>query len=189
MPTKNPREKSKDLIQEKDALLFGVRRSIRYHKHRVIFFDTVNRLAALFLAISGAATFIAILTKAPQFVSLALAIVVVVVSFLDLAVNTAYRARVYSGLTKRFYLLEQAILAEDNITRDALNQLKLVRLDIESSEPSTLKVLDSICHNEQLRAMGYDKEHFVEISWFQRLMANVMDVGGHKISNDCRDVE
>jgi hypothetical protein len=45
-----------------------------------------------------------------------------------------------------------------------------------------LRVLDSICHNELLRAMGYDRSQYVEIAWYQRLLAQFVDVREHAIS-------
>ena len=43
-----------------------------------------------------------------------------------------------------------------------------MRLDIEADEPPTLSVLNVMCHNEQLRAMGRHKEQ-IPVLWYQRL--------------------
>jgi len=50
-----------------------------------------------------------------------------------------------------------------------------VRLAIESDEPPTLRVLDSLCHNEVLRALGQEAHRVGPISGWQRLFAHVFD--------------
>jgi hypothetical protein len=47
------------------------------------------------------------------------------------------------------------------------------RLEIEADEPPILKVLDSVCHNELLRAMGYDKSEFYRIGVVQRMLRHI----------------
>jgi hypothetical protein len=33
-----------------------------------------------------------------------------------------------------------------------------------------------ICHNEQMRAMGYPKEKLAKVRWWQRAFAQMMDL-------------
>jgi hypothetical protein len=54
-------------------------------------------------------------------------------------------------------------------------------LAIEADEPPILRVLDAICHNELLRAMGYPKEREAQIAWYQRLLASFVDIREHAI--------
>ncbi|SFT82942.1 hypothetical protein SAMN05192563_1004233 [Paraburkholderia aspalathi] len=50
------------------------------------------------------------------------------------------------------------------------------RLDIESEEPPILRVLDCLCHNEQMRSEGYPREDLAKIEWWQRLFAQFFDL-------------
>ena len=63
-----------------------------------------------------------------------------------------------------------------------IHRLRAGRLEIERDEPPVLRVLDSICHSELLRATGYDRSQYVEIAWYQRLLAQFVDVREHAIS-------
>ena len=48
-------------------------------------------------------------------------------------------------------------------------------------EPPVLRVLDSLCYNEQLRAMDYPESEMVIIGWFQRKMAPFIDVHSNQL--------
>ena len=50
------------------------------------------------------------------------------------------------------------------------------RLAIEAEEPPVLRVLDTLCHNELTRAMGYGQEYQAKVGFFQRLFAQICDV-------------
>ena len=67
-------------------------------------------------------------------------------------------------------------------TADTLCETRSVSHDFTLPGGKTLRVLDSICHNELLRAMGYDQSQYVEIAWYQRLFAQFIDIREHAIS-------
>jgi hypothetical protein len=50
-------------------------------------------------------------------------------------------------------------------------------------EPPVLRVLDALCHNEELRAMGYATSQMAKIGWLQRLLAPFIDIRSDKIQN------
>jgi len=157
-------------------LLFGVRRSVRYHNRRRMFFDTFGLFRSAFSVILGSATMVGVLTKAGEVWILSSAAIITVFSAIDLVVGTAKAARLHSDLARRFIELEREFLPEKAWTRSELDRLEAARLSIEADEPPILRVLDSMCHNELLRAMGYDEGMFLNIRWYQRLAANIMDV-------------
>ena len=53
------------------------------------------------------------------------------------------------------------------------------RLDIERQEPPVLRVLDTLCYNELVRAMGYGEQ--VRVGFWQRLFANFFDLADHRL--------
>lgn len=176
-------EKICDAVTEVDKLLFSVRRSIRYHYRRRLFFDRVHKISTFLAALSGTATFASVLAKAGPGLTLFFAAAVAVFSVIDLVVGTAQAARLHDDLAKRFINLEKAIITSKEPGADKLADFSARRLDIEADEPPPLKVLDSICHNELLRAMGYNKSYFVKIKWYQRWFSQVIDVREHTIQN------
>lgn len=173
--------KDEKIRHEKDKLLFGVRRSIRYHNHRRRHFDFINKFTTIIAALSGSATVISVLSKLGQNCTITFAVIVAVMSAVDLVLGTAQKAREHNDLAKRFFDLEKAIITIKEITEEDLSRLTTQRLDIEADEPPVLQVLDCICHNELLRAMGYDQSKHVKIKWYQRLFRNFIDIRGHTI--------
>jgi hypothetical protein len=54
-----------------------------------------------------------------------------------------------------FFELEKGIVAAVELNAEKEAAIVAQRLDIEACEPPILRVLDSICHNEMMRALGY----------------------------------
>ena len=170
-----------DLTKQFHALLFGVRRSIRYHNRRTRFFDRLHTVSTFISALAGTATVASALGQAGREWIISAALLVTVFSVLDLVVGSARLARLHSDLARRFFELEKAINVVPIPTEEDLIRLTNERLDIEKDEPPPLKNLDSICHNELLRAMGYDPSEEVQIEWYQRLFANFLDIREHTV--------
>jgi hypothetical protein len=156
---------------EWNDLLFGVRRSVRYHSRRRMFFDRLHTVTSALGVIFGSATILAVLTEAgPRYAVLAAA-VVTIFSALDLVIGTDRSARLHQDLAeKRMMSLTTAPTAKD------LKDCGGERLDIESDEPPVLRVLDVLCHNELCRAMGRERSHMAKVAWYQRLFAQLIDV-------------
>ena len=171
--------KEEDLVY---ALLFGVRRSIRYHNRRRLFFDRVSKFSTFLSALFGTATVASALAQAGNGWVIGFAVAVAVFSVMDLVVGTAQAARLHYDLARRFIDLEKAIISKKEPTHEDTANFTAQRLEIEADEPPALKVLDSICHNELLRAMGYSSNQFAKISWYQRLFSQIMDIQEHKIT-------
>jgi hypothetical protein len=108
--------------------------------------------------------------------------VVTLFSALNLVVGTVRMARLHEDLARKFVDLEKDIVVAGDLSENAYRTFCAKRLEIERDEPPVLRVLDSICHNELLRAMGYDRTHYVEIAWYQRLLAQFVDVRDHAIA-------
>ena len=54
-------------------------------------------------------------------------------------------------------------------------ELKARRLQIEATEPPILRVLDAMCHNELLTALGGDEGQRARVTRLQRWLANWAD--------------
>jgi hypothetical protein len=161
--------------------LFGIRRSVRYHNCRRVHFDRLSNLSSLISILFGSASIASLLATGGKLVPLVASVIVTISSALNLVVGPTRRARDHSDLAKRFVTLEKEIVGVSVPTNEHLRQWMQQRLEIEKDEPPVLKVLDSVCHNDQLRALGYGPEHFVEISPVQRLLAQFKDLSDHKI--------
>ncbi len=170
-----------DIATQKHNLLFGVRRSVRYHNRRRMFFDRWQTVTSWISVVFGSATVITVIEANNPKLAVGMAAIVTFSSAVDLVVGTVKAARDHYDLAKRFISLEQEIISVQEMDEKSLIRLKNARLDIEKDEPPVLRVLDTLCHNEMLRSMGYDKEEFKKVGLTQRFFSPVFDFREHSI--------
>lgn len=158
----------------RDELMFGIRRSVRYHLRRRAYFEFMDRLSSFFLILLGSSAMAGI---APY---KWIGFLVAVVSSLKLIFAPGLRAGVHAQFVKDFTRLEQELSRDD--TEETFSKAKAMRLDLESTEPPILRVLDAICHNELARAQGItDPNEYVHLSSLQRLMAHLFSWREHTL--------
>jgi hypothetical protein len=170
-----------DLEERRHGLLFGIRRSIRYHSRRRRFFDKVNKFSTFLTALGGTATIASVLAEMGRLWTLTFATSVAVFSAVDLVVGTAQAARLHDDLSRDFINLEKEFISIKDFTEDDYRRLSAIRLEIEAKEPPVYKVLDAMCHNELCRALGYHDCEHAEIKWYQRLFCHLIDIQEHNI--------
>ena len=168
-----------------DDLLFEVRLSVRYHSRRQGFFQTCHSLVmamALFGSSATMATFGAELgADWPLWVRLLPSVIVTVLVILDLVVGFAGKAARYGDLMREFIRLERDLEAiRDKATDDDIARITGARLAIEAGEPPVLHVLNAICYNEMVSAVGYGEK--VKITTMQRLLAHICDWREHQLT-------
>ena len=178
-----------ELSQPFKDLLFGIRRSIRYHERRQGFYRTCQDLIlliAFLLSTSTIALFLeGVLSDSPTWVKLLPSVVTSVLVGIALVYRVGQKACEHANFKRQFIILEQRLAEGHNL--DSKQIAKLVqdvtkdRLSIESNEPKVKKVLDTICHNELLRAMGYPKSDEIEIGFWQRRFAHFFDFREYKL--------
>ena len=174
-PASDPRERILDAWHD---LLFGVRRSRRYHMRREQFFGRFHFTAGFLTVIMGSATFATVLADLPA--GLWLAASTAIFGAIDLVGQPFSRALTHRDLTQQFTRLEREMqLPEADINEAALRKLQARRLDIEEKEPPILRILDVMCHNEEVLASGYGPESFKEVRWPQRVLASFFDLSVH----------
>ncbi len=164
-------------------LLWGVRRSIRYHRRRERWLDAVDRVCAFAVAVFGTSIFVSLLTGSVPALLTVVAAITATAGMLQLAFGLARRARLHSDLARDFVDLERAMVrAGEDLPEHELRELEARRLEIESREPPVLRVLDAMCHDELVTASGVDPKERAEPRWYQRWLANIVDVGAHRLS-------
>ncbi len=170
-----------NVSNERHKLLFSVRRSIRYHARRRMFFDSLYKWSQALSLISGSATVAIVLSKEFGTAAAWFAAAVAVFSSINLVFGFAGSARLHNDLVQKFSDLEKRMILDKNPSMDSLNAFTIERLDIEACEPPPLKVLDVICHNELCRAMGAGEETMAKIGFWQRLFSQFFDFREHTI--------
>ena len=174
-----------DWHAEYDGLLFAVRRSVRYHRHRERFLDRVHDLGALLTAFGGSATVATLVAQLPPgwvWVRLVLASVTAFAGAAELVFGTARAARRHDVLARDFVQLERDLVcARASLSAEALIEFQDRRLEIEAREPVVYRILDAICHDELLTALGRDRSHRTNVTRWQRFWCHLVDVGAHRI--------
>ncbi|KKK94049.1 hypothetical protein LCGC14_2686750 [marine sediment metagenome] len=162
-----------DLDNKHSDLLFGVRRSVRYHSRRLMFFDRWHKVTSGINVVFGSAALMTILARWPHEITAFAALMVTLFSTIDLIVGHATAARRHQDLYRSFIELEKDIISE---TLD-VNQGTVRRLSLEAEEPPIKRILDTICHNDLARSMGYDASEMWRVKWYQRWPAQFFDIG------------
>ena len=162
--------------------MFAAQRSIRYHRHRERFLERLHRSGALVTAVSGSAAFAALLAEFGDAWVTSLVAAAAVAGAIELVFGLSRAARRHSDLARDFVELEQALVrAGEGLSEPELRELQARRLEIEGREPPILRVLDGICHDELVTAHGIPNAERSNVTWLQRWLANVTDIGAHRL--------
>lgn len=171
---------------EFDRLLFPVRRSVRYHDLRKQHFERINNLvmfAAFLLSTGTVATLIEELGVS-LIVQLLLPLLAAVLLGISLVSRVSAKASIHNDLKRRFITLEQAIVKKtDNWKASDILEWTGVRLAIEADELPVKRILDVICHNDVMRADGYEETHpdWWRVGFFQRIFSQYFDFRRHAL--------
>lgn len=70
--------------------------------------------------------------------------------------------------------------ARENISTSRLATLTNRRLAIEADEPPILRMLDTLCHNELLCAMGQEDE-IIKVGFWHRCFAQIFHFHAYRL--------
>ena len=152
-------------------LLWGVRRSIRYHDRRRRFFEACHSIVLGFgiaLAVVGFA--VANKTISEQWLAI-FSILTMLVFLLDLLFAFSRCAWHHTSLKHKFGELEKKIITNDDKANIAT--LKACRIEIEKDEPPIRRALDLLCHNELAKSRRETKDDIYKVTLSQRLTAQI----------------
>ena len=163
-------------------LLFGVRRSIRYHSKRQAFFEGLDRWSDFFLLLLGSGAAASAFQNSRNW-TLAAGFAVAVISGLKLVFAFGAKAGRHAQFVKDFTRIEKRLYGDESAETVAAAARE--RLDIEAAEPPVMHVLNDLCHNELLQAMGYDaktlRSNWVRVGWHKRLTAHFFNWGAPRL--------
>lgn len=166
--------------EEHFNLLFGVRRSARYHSRRQAFFECWDRWTSFLLLVLGSGS-VALAIQDDGTGMIIVGLTVTTVSGLKLVFAFGLKASRHAQFVRDFTRLEQQLYEDDS--EETVSAVRHERLAIEATEPPVMWVLDVICHNELLRAMGIeDPKERVQLNWFQYFTANLFNFGERNLA-------
>jgi hypothetical protein len=70
-----------------------------------------------------------------------------------------------------------------------LNEFVVRRLEIEEDEPPQLRVLNVLCHNDVVKALGSDKKYLVHVGFWTRLTSDICDFGADNLERQMDRLE
>src|SRR5579862_3649984 len=165
-------EKLKDKWHD---LLFGVRRSARYHVRRRQFFDRIGFITNFLIIITGGGTVVAVGRESHHIVAMIFGGLVAVFAAIDLVVGCSGAARDHHDLAREFIELEKKLVADEaHPTHEKFTEYCGTRLEIEKEEPPKLCALDLLCADELVKAGGYSEDEFHKFRWYHRWFANFL---------------
>lgn len=157
--------------------LFGVRKSVRYHQRRRVFFESAHTIATALQVIAGSSAVAAVVGESSHLGAI-LAAVAAVLAALDLTIGISRRATVHASLGQQFTQLEREMVPHEHnksVEATTVTGFRQRRLEIEELEPSKLRVIDLLCHNE-LVTSTYRHEKIYPIGRVRRWIGHVLDV-------------
>ena len=168
-----------------NALLFRVRRSIRYHSRRQGYFDRWHQLVLFFALVFSVMPVLVFKTDLAQSFPLWVPIVppmlISLFASLDLIVGFSQKARAHTDFIRQFTDLERQLVAPDGSKDATVAFVHGEVLKLEATEPPVLRVLDTLCRNELMRATGYSRKEQIHVGIFQRCFAQFFDLNAHTL--------
>ena len=177
-----------DVADHAHDLMFGVRRSRRYHLHRQRFFGRIDIVGSMGTLLLGASAWF--LRDEVGWVAWFTG-VVAAIGVVKVAGRVADRASKHARLAVEFTDLERDMLRAGGIERMTLDQLDEFlarRVDIEAEEPPPHRVIDTICHNQEVMAGDYGEKHLRRVTLFQRIFASVIDLQAYSLPKKVKSV-
>ena len=163
------------------ALLFGVRRSVRYHNRRYRFFHSLNHwnmglIPPLWLGRHAGRSL-----PSPILVFPLLPPLWWLWSPLDLVIGTNTMARLHADLARRFIELERELTLLKEPTDEELGIFTDRRLAIETDEPPIKRILDILGHNELMLGLGYSRDELYYVPGYKRMLAHIINFADESV--------
>lgn len=162
----------KDMDDNLYGLLFGIRRSIRYHDRRRGFFERMHQVTgALTILLAGSVIFEAAGESSPFWLQL-IGVCAAILAAFDMVVGYAKHGTLHADLKQRYVDLEREMLGCE-VAQCQYGAFQAKRLEIERDEPPIYRALDILCHNELMVAEGSNKPPY-PVGWFKTLTSHIL---------------
>lgn len=157
------------------GLLFGVRKSIRYHQYRAAFYGRVNAFVKFVTLAGGTAAAASMASSMPTLATVG-GVAVVLLTLGEMTLDCGGCAGNHRSLAKQFAEIERDMIGSE-ITPATFTLFTRQRLQVEIAEPSARNVLDLMCYNELVRAGGFSSKNLAQIPAWRQWLANLGDFG------------
>lgn len=153
-----------------DELLFHVDRSIRYNDRRSSFWGWLDRMTNAINLIFSSGVLLALLKNNTDMSAMSAALVTVMTAT-SLVWGFGRMEMRHHSLASRYRDIE-ADMRSSEPSEDELRLAIRARLAAEKDEPPAKMVLNDMCHNETVIALGRSEAYLVEIPLIKRMFAH-----------------
>ena len=177
--------KTSALRYEADKVRFNIKKFRRYHEKRARFFGRWHVGIIVLVPMGTLVSFLLLIlerngilkSNLPMTFAIVVTMITAVVAF-GFSSNVYGKSRLHFKFRAKCIDLEKALLSHNGVpSTQELKNIQEGLIEIHETCPPIRETLYSICHNETVMAMGYDEDQRLEIKWYQRLLANFIDVG------------
>lgn len=159
-------------------LKFYVQRNIRYHMRRAAFFTRWSRFSSfvgVFFGSAAAVSMMAQVESIPPIAPALMALLVAIVSAVELVVGVSHLAWRHNDLRRRYLDIDEKIQSSPKIPIKAVHELKATIRRIEADEPPTMEALELMVRNDVITSI-FDRdevqEHYIPLDWYIRISAH-----------------
>ncbi len=165
-----------DAAQKYYHILFGVRRSVRYHQRRRSYFEFLHNCITLWHIMAGSSAMVFFFGQLGHWGG-GLAATSALLAAGSLALGIPRRMTWHATLSQKFSQLEHemAPYEDADIDQAIVPRFQQRRLEIEAEEPPKLRTIDLLCHNELVKST-YTHGDVYPIGWWKRLLGHIFDL-------------
>jgi hypothetical protein len=148
---------------------FGVKKSLRYHARRRAFFERLDNLVNVLVAVTGASAFAVLMGEHGSLFSKIATGIVALLSLAAVVLGFGRCARAHQDLYRKFSDLAIEIAEIERPSGRDIARLRAKRLALEAEEPHIIDALERHCWNEEAEARGTPRSELQPLNWFQRM--------------------
>lgn len=168
--TEENKASSPSLESRWDELLFHIDRSIRYNDRRCSFWGRLDRASNAINLVMGSGVIFGLLKESGN-LSAGCAVLVTIMTATNLVWGFCRMELLHHSLASRYRDIESDMRTTEP-SEDVLRSAIRARLAAEKDEPPARMVLNDMCHNETIVALGRSEDYLVEIPFIKRMFAH-----------------
>lgn len=154
---------------------FLLNKSIRYFSKKRRFFDISHRTAQAIVLLGASSSVTAVFSENSKFALYTTALITIV-GTIDYVFDLAGKSRLFDDLYRRTTALTAELIESVVADEQMVARVKSKRYEIYADAPAMNRVLEVVCHNEEVQARGLPITHEYKLTKVQRFFAYLFDL-------------
>ena len=167
-----------------DDLLTDCERSMRYHQARARFFNGAHLLIQFIVfALSSVGVYNLTITFSGEYILFWILAAVSLLALFSLVYNPAEKSALHKSLYRGFTMLAGTISATPDAQENDIAEWTKSIHALYAEEPPVYRALLAHCDNQVAIYLNADSGYFVNLSWYHRLLRNLVPFQGAEFPN------